>query len=183
MPRHIPSRRAGTQVPRRPRTGRARRRRRMGEGSWNARVPEPLGAGIRLAAVGTIAVVAAATATAASDWHTQIDYGGRIAVAAGDDAGYRLTSNGVEHAIPPGPARVTTASVLFDSLFALAQAELAEARVAQITDGSFNRGQPLPCECLETGEKWRYVWTRDLAYSTDLALFRFDPQRARNGLE
>src|SRR6185437_16971691 len=29
---------------------------------------------------------------------------------------------------------------------------------------------------------WPYVWTRDLSYSIDLGLWRFDPERARNGL-
>ena len=145
-------------------------------------MPEPSGACIWFAAVGMI-VITTATTAADLEWREQLGYGDRIATATVDDAGYRLKANGVERTLPFGLARVTTASVLFDSLFALAQAELADARVAQITDGAFNHGQPFPCECLETGEKWRYVWTRDLAYSTDLALFRFEPQRARNGLE
>ena len=146
------------------------------------RVPEPFGARIWLAAV-AMAGVGTAAADVGVDWHSQIRHGDRVATATADEGGYRLNSDGIERVILSGPARSTTASVLFDALFALAQAELAQARVAQITDGAFNQGQPLPCECLETGEKWHYVWTRDLAYATDLALFRFDPQRARNGLE
>ncbi|HSE11061.1 MAG TPA: Six-hairpin glycosidase-like protein [Rudaea sp.] len=126
---------------------------------------------------------ASAAIAAEAQWSSQLRYGDRVATASRDEAGYRLDSNGAARTIPVGVARSTTASALFDALFALAQTELAEARVAQITDGAFNHGQPLPCECLETGEKWRYVWTRDLAYATDLALFRFDPRRARNGLE
>src|SRR5512143_1977668 len=147
-----------------------------------ARAPDRRRAGRWIVAVCMLGAASAATA-ADAQWSSQLRYGDRVATASRDDAGYRLDSNGVERAIPAGVARSTTASVLFDALFALAQAELGEARVAQITDGAFNHGQPLPCECLETGEKWRYVWTRDLAYATDLALFRFDPQRARNGLE
>src|SRR5688572_30630155 len=55
------------------------------------------------------------------------------------------------------PMSSDTASPLFDGLFALAQAELDAAKVASITDGAFDRGQPIPCPCFETGEKWRYV--------------------------
>jgi hypothetical protein len=127
--------------------------------------------------------VSANVATADELWQTQLAYKDSIAAASIDVSGYRLTSAGVERAIPRQPASTTTASVLFDALFALAQQELEQARVTQIIDGAFNDGKPVPCECLQTGEKWTYVWTRDLAYATDLALFRFAPVHARNGLE
>ena len=122
-------------------------------------------------------------AAAADTWHDELQYRGRSTTATVAPDGYRLTSNGEARTLPRQPAISTTASPLFDALFALAQQELAQARVSQITDAAFDHGTPLPCECLETGEKWKYVWTRDLAYATDLALFRFDSQRARNGLE
>jgi hypothetical protein len=116
-------------------------------------------------------------------WRGQGIFRDRVATASVVSSGYRLTAAGVMRTIPRQAASTTTASPLFDALFALAQLELAQARVRQITDGAFNNGKPLPCDCLETGAKWTYVWTRDLAYATDLALFRFDPRRARNGLE
>ncbi len=133
-------------------------------------------------AVGVLCV--AGNAVARDDlWQRQIIFGDRVATASISGSGYRLTAAGVVRKIPRQAASTKTASPLFDALFALAQQELAQARVRQITDGAFNNGKPLPCDCLETGKKWKYVWTRDLAYATDLALFRFDPRRARNGLE
>ena len=36
-------------------------------------------------------------------------------------------------------------------------------KVDAITDWSFNDQKPFPCVCFETGEKWHYVWTRDLS--------------------
>jgi hypothetical protein len=127
--------------------------------------------------------ISANVAAADDVWQTQLVYNGATATASIDAAGYHLSAAGVQRVIPRQPASTTTASVLLDALFALAQQELDQARVTQIADGAFNGGNHLPCECLQTGEKWTYVWTRDLAYATDLALFRFDPARARNGLE
>jgi Bacterial alpha-L-rhamnosidase 6 hairpin glycosidase domain len=116
-------------------------------------------------------------------WISRVDYAGRSATASSSAAGYILKTHGNQRDIPHQDSSSETASVLFDALFALAQAELVEARTHTISDSGFNNGQALPCECLQTGAKWTYVWTRDIAYATDLALFRFDPQRARNGLE
>lgn len=141
----------------------------MAEPRWRA----PIAAGLLILA-------ASAAAGAEAD---RVTFAGRSASATVANGGYTLNAAGREIAIDAQAAKSDTGSVLLDALFALAQAELAQARVAQITDGAFNHGQPLPCVCLETGAKWPYVWTRDLAYATDLALFRFDPQRARNGLE
>ncbi len=42
--------------------------------------------------------------------------------------------------------------------------------------------RPIPCSCFETGEKWRYVWTRDLSFAADLALAKLRPERTRNAL-
>ena len=133
-------------------------------------------------AIGFAATVAAA-ARDDDAWTTRIARGDRKASAERTDTGYVLNFIGGKREIAQQPARTTTSSAMFDALFALAQSELAQARVSTITDHAYNNGQPVPCECLETGAKWPYVWTRDLAYATDLALFRFDPQRARNGLE
>ena len=71
---------------------------------------------------------------------------------------------------------------IFDALFALAMQEVKEDSVEEISDGGFNNGNPVPCSCFETGEKWNYVWTRDTAYSVELALALVDPVRSMNSL-
>ncbi|KGQ20531.1 Six-hairpin glycosidase-like protein [Lysobacter dokdonensis DS-58] len=78
--------------------------------------------------------------------------------------------------------RTQTGSAEFDRLFALAQTELEQDKVDAITDWSFNDQKPFPCVCFETGEKWHYVWTRDLSYAADLALARLDPERTKTSL-
>jgi hypothetical protein len=85
-----------------------------------------------------------------------------------------------------GSIVIRTGNYLFDGLFALAMEEARENSVSQITDGSFNNGQPTACPtggCFETGRDWTYVWTRDTSYSVNLALAMFDPTRARNSME
>jgi len=76
-------------------------------------------------------------------------------------------------------------NVMFDALYQLALAELDDASVSAIKDGSFRNGEPLECKdgCFETGQKWPYVWTRDTAYAAHLGLAWFDPTRARSSLE
>lgn len=81
-----------------------------------------------------------------------------------------------------GAPFVVTGSPLFDALFAMAVDDAHQASVTEIRDGSYDDGQPIPCHCFETGEKWHYVWTRDLAYALDLGLAGFDQERAVNGL-
>lgn len=71
---------------------------------------------------------------------------------------------------------------IFDALFALAMQEVRDDSVEEITDGGFNNGNPVACSCFETGEKWKYVWTRDTAYSVELALAIVDPVRSMNSL-
>jgi hypothetical protein len=94
----------------------------------------------------------------------------------------------------PGPQFVTyresvarptlrSGSLAFDALFALAGAEMAQNSVAQIKDGNYNDGKAIACACFETGEKWHYVWTRDLSYAADLGLAMLDPQRVVNSLD
>jgi len=82
-----------------------------------------------------------------------------------------------------GLPRVRSGSLAFDALFALAVTEMKQDSVQAIRDGSYNGGQPIACECFETGEKWHYVWTRDLSYAAHLGLAMLDPQRTRNSLQ
>ena len=76
-----------------------------------------------------------------------------------------------------GP-HVATGNAQFDALFALAVDDARRNSVSEITDGQYNNGKPIPCRCFETGEKWHYVWTRDLSYALDLGLAGLDPTRA-----
>lgn len=87
-----------------------------------------------------------------------------------------------ERRIPAQPMRTDTASPVFDGLFALAQQELADDRVEAIRDPAFNHGKPVACACFETGERWPYVWTRDVSFAADLALARLEPERTRTSL-
>ena len=74
-------------------------------------------------------------------------------------------------------------NTIFDALFALSMQEVRDNRVSSISDGAFNYGQGVDCECFETGAKWNYVWTRDTAYAVDLGLGMIDPERAMNSLD
>jgi hypothetical protein len=137
----------------------------------------------------TIALIAigwmtAGPATAGTDdWHERIDWQGRQAnMVTHDDGGFALRTGTTTREIAPQALRVKTASVLFDGLFAMAQDELKQDSVSAIADAGFEHGQPIPCDCFSTGEKWAFVWTRDLSYSVDLGLWRVDPRRARNSL-
>jgi hypothetical protein len=77
---------------------------------------------------------------------------------------------------------VRSGNLAFDALFALAGHEMTLDSVKEIRDGNYNGGAAIPCDCFETGEKWHYVWTRDLSYAADLGLAMLDPQRVRNSL-
>jgi hypothetical protein len=77
---------------------------------------------------------------------------------------------------------VRSGNLAFDALFALAGHEMRQDSVKEIRDGNYNGNAPIPCDCFETGEKWHYVWTRDLSYAADLGLAMLDPQRVRNSL-
>ncbi|MET0982764.1 MAG: esterase [Telluria sp.] len=74
-------------------------------------------------------------------------------------------------------------NLAFDALFALAGSEMRQDAVSQIRDGNYKGGAAIPCACFETGEKWHYVWTRDLSYAADLGLALLDPARVRNSLD
>ncbi len=123
-------------------------------------------------------------AAAPVDGQTRIEVGGRTATASAEkDGGYRLDSNGSVRRVGRQGERSETASPLIDALFALAQSEAADAQVKELLDGAYNHGKPIPCDCYVTGVKWPFVWTRDSAYSIDLALGWLDPARARRTLE
>ncbi|HEY2394811.1 MAG TPA: hypothetical protein VGH81_02360 [Rudaea sp.] len=130
-------------------------------------------------------LIVAATAAAAGDsaWKTQLTRQGKTVVASASDDGYNLSIADVDHPIPTQAAQTQTGSVLFDAMFALAQEELGKARVETIRYSAFDNNEPFACRCLIAGERWPWVWTRDIAYATDLGLFRFDPKDARNSLE
>ncbi len=78
---------------------------------------------------------------------------------------------------------VRSGNLAFDALFALAASEMRQDAVSEIRDGNYKGGAAIPCDCFETGEKWHYVWTRDLSYAADLGLALLDPARVRNSLE
>jgi hypothetical protein len=95
------------------------------------------------------------------------------------DPGPQFTSYKEDAALP----RLRSGSLAFDALFALAVHEMRQDSVTAIRDGNYNGNAPIPCDCFETGEKWHYVWTRDLSYAADLGLAMLDPQRVRNSLD
>jgi hypothetical protein len=128
-------------------------------------------------------LLAGHAAAAAPAWHDGLEWQGkRAAVTASSAGSYVLHGPFGQRDIPAAASSVATASPLFDGLYAMAQDDLQQDSVDAIRDDAFDHGQPIPCHCFETGEKWHYVWTRDLSYSIDLGLWRFDPARARNGL-
>lgn len=81
-----------------------------------------------------------------------------------------------------GSPRVETGSPLFDALFAQAIDDARLNAVSSIRDGAYRYGEPIPCECFQTGEKWTYVWTRDVSYAAHLGLAALDPERAATTL-
>ncbi|HET7301108.1 MAG TPA: trehalase family glycosidase [Oleiagrimonas sp.] len=117
-------------------------------------------------------------------WHDGLDWHGEhISMRARPEGGYTLAWSYGQRIIPAESAHVKTASTLFDGLFAMARDDLHKDAVEAIHDGAYDHGKAIACHCFETGLKWPYVWTRDLSYSIDLGLWRFDPERVRNGLE
>ena len=113
------------------------------------------------------------------DANTRLRHYLQTSTAAQRDAG----AQSVRYAESEDLPRVRSGSLAFDALFALAGAEMRQDSVAQIRDGSYNAGAAIPCDCFETGEKWHYVWTRDLSYAAHLGLALLDPQRVRNSLQ
>jgi hypothetical protein len=116
-------------------------------------------------------------------WHDGLDWHGvHVSVSADPQGAFTVAWPYGQRVIGKQPLAVGTASPLFNGLFAMAQDDLKQDSVTAIRDGAFDHGQPIPCHCFETGLKWPYVWTRDLSYSIDLGLWRFDADRSRNGL-
>ncbi|RUL70204.1 MGH1-like glycoside hydrolase domain-containing protein [Dyella choica] len=132
----------------------------------------------------SVVMMAALAANAQGDvWRDEIAWRGQqahMSVAKGER--FILTGPFGKRDIGAQRMRTETASSMFDGLFAMAQEELTQNSVTAIRDDAFDHGQPIPCNCFETGAKWPYVWTRDLSYAIDLGLWQFDPQRSRNGL-
>ena len=132
-------------------------------------------------------LLVAAMASAPLDapaWNDGLDWHGvHVSIQHDGQDAYTLAWPFGQRVIPPQPLQVDTASMLFNGLYAMAQDDLRQDSVNAIRDGAFDHGAPIPCHCFETGLKWPYVWTRDLSYSIDLGLWRFDAARARNGLE
>ena len=77
---------------------------------------------------------------------------------------------------------VRTANPLFDALLAQAMDDIRLDSVTEIRDAAYESGASIHCDCFQTGEKWAYVWTRDLSYSADLSLALLDPARTVNSL-
>ena len=98
------------------------------------------------------------------------------------DGSYALTGPFGKRTISAPHAKAQTASVLFDGLFAMAQEELDQDSVSVLHDPAYDHGGAMDCRCFVTGVKWPYVWTRDVSYSIDLGLWRYDPARARESL-
>jgi len=81
-----------------------------------------------------------------------------------------------------GRAIVRSGNPMFDGLYALAIHEAVENSVSEIKDYAYSNGKAFCLDAFETGEKWNYVWTRDLAYSVHLSLAGFDPKRSGSSL-
>jgi hypothetical protein len=115
-------------------------------------------------------------------WHEGLRWRGQNVTIAAHSGSYLLHGPFGSRSIAAQGRSVQTASPLFDGLFAMAQDDLAQDSIDEIHDGAYDHDRAIPCHCFETGEKWPYVWTRDLSYSIDLGLWRYDAARSRNGL-
>ncbi|WP_146662812.1 hypothetical protein [Anaerohalosphaera lusitana] len=82
----------------------------------------------------------------------------------------------------PDYPTIRTGNELFDALYALTLDDARLNAVSQIRDGNFDVTEEMNRPYFQTGEKWTYVWTRDIAYSVDLGLASLDPQRCMNSL-
>ncbi len=82
----------------------------------------------------------------------------------------------------PGFPSIRTGCEMFDALYALTLDDARLNAVGQIRDGSFDVRPEMNRPYFQTGEKWTYVWTRDISYSVDLGLASLDPVRCMNSL-
>jgi len=148
-----------------------------------ARPAPPMRRSPRIALAIALALASGACMAADIAWVDSIQWQGATARIQADGKGWRLQPGaGAAVRVPEQSMHSETASPMFDGLFALAQAELTKAQVESISDNAYDNGRPIPCSCFETGEKWRYVWTRDLSFAADLALAKLRPERTRNAL-
>jgi predicted alpha/beta superfamily hydrolase len=150
---------------------------------------------VRLALAAMLAA-AFAGAPARAGSSAELPFGAYKAGFATPDAGAALRSytqfttmplrdnapRSISYAEQANLPKVRSGSLAFDALFALAATEMQQDSVQAIRDASYNGGEPIACECFETGEKWHYVWTRDLSYAANLGLAMLGPQRTRNSL-
>lgn len=115
-----------------------------------------------------------------------------VTVEASEENGLRsYTLSSTHSQRDDGPAQRTLSELegdpilrsgvlLTDALFAMAVEEARENAVSQISDGAFEGA--VDCECYQTGALWNWVWTRDIAYATELSLAWLDPERAAQSL-
>ncbi|MBR4490665.1 hypothetical protein IKP13_08535, partial [bacterium] len=128
---------------------------------------------------------------------SKVEWNGKVGTVSftGDELRtYTLTTNAeLRDNYPASKQRVVTETAgspvlrsgndMLDALFALAITELNENKVSAISDYSMNNGNPVDCDCFETGENWHYVWTRDTAYAVHSAIAFLEPQKSKNSLE
>jgi hypothetical protein len=94
-----------------------------------------------------------------------------------------LTSTIKEWEDPSGLPTLRTGSLWLDGLFSLAILEAQQNSQDFIQDPSYNFGQPIQARGFQTGAHWPFIWTRDIAYATDLALAKLDPERCWQSLK
>lgn len=75
-----------------------------------------------------------------------------------------------------------TGRIHFDALYAMANEEARQNAVSMIRDDDYRHGKSIDADVFITGEKWNYVWTRDLAYALYLGLAGYDTERAIHSL-
>ncbi len=80
----------------------------------------------------------------------------------------------------PDLPRVRSGDLAFDALFALALEDMRLNSVSEIRDEAYCGDEGIRRDVFRTGEKWPYVWTRDVAYAVDLGLVALDPRRSAN---
>lgn len=137
----------------------------------------------RIALVCAAWLVAGAVQAQAITAKGEVSWNGKTAsMNVQADGSFVLHAPTGDRSIAAQKLSVHTASPLFDGLFAMAQDDLSHDAVSAIKDGAYDHGKEIPCVCYATGEKWPYVWTRDVSYSIDLALGRIDAERARQTL-
>ncbi len=83
---------------------------------------------------------------------------------------------------PEAGPRCRSGSMRFDALYAMAVQEARQNAVSRVSDADYAHGKDFEADVYQTGEKWHFVWTRDLAYALHLGLALYDPERALRSL-